>query len=253
MPETFQDNAAFVRRSNRPAIPLLIVPPASSSAIATARSAPVVPPEWAIERLIKSIGRVPAAAGRMLDAIAAVKIFKPIMIPLSSVWTGISLLFLIGVYVGIGSGFSSIRAKMEMTDLEFFDWWPMQVLIALLAVNLSIVTLRRIPLTLYRVGVWTVHIGILTLLTGCVWYFSQKSEGSVRIFLNKSVGAYYDATERALYVYKLKDDGTVDSAVSPTMTPLPHLPIYYEHIAEQGNAMDRGIDGEAAFGDVIRC
>ena len=42
-------------------------------------------------------------------------------------------------------------------------------------------------MTLFKMGSWTVHIGILTLITGCVWYFSQKHEGSVRIYLKKTV------------------------------------------------------------------
>ena len=86
--------------------------------------------------------------------------------------------------------------KLEMTDLQFFDAWPMRILLALLAVNLTIVTLRRIPLTLFKLGVWMVHIGILTLIAGSVWYFSQKQEGSVRIFLHQSVASCFDATER---------------------------------------------------------
>jgi hypothetical protein len=192
------------------------------------------PPEWPIEKFVLQIGRGPAALKRVLDGAAKLPVLKPILRFFNSVWVGITLLFLIGVYVGIGSGFASLRARMEMTDLEFFNAWPMQVLIGLLAVNLTVVTLRRIPLTVFKLGVWTVHIGILTLLAGCIWYFSQKYEGSVRVFLNQSVSEFYDATERSLYVYKIRPDGTVDLA-SETMTPLPKLPIYNEHIANEHN------------------
>ena len=100
-----------------------------------------------------------------------------------------------------------------------------------------VVTLRRIPLTLFKLGSWTVHIGILTLIGGCVWYFSHKQEGSVRIYLNKAVHYCYDVTERALYAFPVNADGTFDTE-HPTITPIPSLPIYAEHLADSGNPVD---------------
>src|SRR6185437_8463312 len=104
-----------------------------------------------------------------------------------------------------------------------------------------------IPLTLFKLGVWTVHIGILTLLTGCVIYFSQKQEGAVRIFLHQTASDCYDVTERSLYTYPMKADGTVDTAAA-VMTRLPGLPIYYEHIAERNNAIDMPVPVSALTG-----
>ncbi len=155
----------------------------------------------------------------------------------SSVLLGITWLALIGIYIGVGSGLPTMRAKLEVTDLQFFDAWPMRILLALLAINLTVVTLRRIPLTLFKLGVWMVHIGILTLVGGSVWYFSHKQEGSVRIFLHQSVGSYFDATERALYAFAVDKNGSPLMSRS-TMTPLRTLPIFYEHLKENGNALD---------------
>ena len=200
-------------------------------------TAQAVPPEWAAERFFKTIGRAPAVAGRALTAASKLPVLGVIIRFFSSVVLGITLLALLGAYIGVGSGLPGMRAKLEMTDLQFFDAWPMRVLLAMLAVNLTIVTLRRIPLTLYKVGVWTVHIGILTLIGGSVWYFSHKQEGSVRIFLHRSVGSYFDATERALYAFTIDSTGTIDSAAS-TMTPLPTLPIFYEHLASNHQPLD---------------
>lgn len=198
---------------------------------------PGLPPEWAIERFIKAIGRGPKAVGKMLDAAAKVPVLGDGVRFFSSVWVGISLLISIAAYVAIGSGFPGLREAFEITDLQFFDAWPMRILLALLALDLSVVTLRRIPLTLFKLGSWTVHIGILTLISGCVWYFSHKEEGSVRIYLNHSVNYCYDVTERALFAYPMNADGSFDTE-HPVITPLPTLPIYAEHLAENGNGVD---------------
>jgi hypothetical protein len=198
---------------------------------------PAHPPEWALERVFKMIGRGPAAAGRGLTAAAKLPVIGVVVRFFSSVVLGITLLALLGAYIGVGSGLPGMRAHLEMTDLQFFDAWPMRILLALLAVNLTVVTLRRIPLTLFKLGVWTVHIGILTLIGGSVWYFSHKQEGSVRIFLHHTVGSYFDATERALYAFPIDSKGVINSAAS-TMTPLPTLPIFYEHLASNHQPLD---------------
>jgi hypothetical protein len=199
---------------------------------ATATRLKVTVPEWAVERWIGYVSRWTSAVGRGLDRLAngpapvswIVRFF-------SSVWLGILWLFLIGVYVGVGSGMSWVRARLEMTDLQFFDAMPMRVLLALLGVTLIVVTFRRITLSVFKLGVWTVHIGIITLLISCVVYFSQKEEGSVRIFLNQTVDHYFDSMQRAIYV-------TVPGAKETSMTALPTLPIYYEHLANTGNPLN---------------
>jgi hypothetical protein len=204
---------------------------------------PPRPPEWPLERAIKTVGRIPAAAGRLLDRLARRPLIGPPIRFFSSVWIGIGWLLLLGAYIGIGSGLPSMRAKLEMTDLQFFDAWPMRIILAGLALSLIVVTLRRIPLTLFKLGVWTVHIGILTLIGGAVWYFSHKVEGSVRIYLHHKVSGYYDAVERSLYAWRIRPDGTVDPA-SRSMIPLPQLPIFYEHIAEKNNPLNLTLPAE---------
>ena len=206
------------------------------------------PPEWPIERVVKTVGKIPAAAGRILDRLAKVPFIGHVIRLFSSVWLGISILALIGTYIAIGSGFADLRAYLEMTDLQFFDAWPMRILLACLALDLSIVTLRRIPLTLFKLGPWTVHIGILTLIGGCVWYFSHKEEGSVRIYLNQSVNHCYDVTERALYAFPVRADGTFDTD-HPVITPIPTLPIYYQYPDERRPALDIALAAGALPGD----
>src|SRR5262249_41634463 len=107
-------------------------------------SSPSPPPEWGAERFVKMIGKGPGALGEMLDRAARVKGIGGVVRFFSSVWVGIILLGLIAAYIAIGSGVPALRSKLEMTDLEFFDAMPMRILLALLALDLIVVTLRRI-------------------------------------------------------------------------------------------------------------
>ena len=68
-----------------------------------------------------------------------------------------------------------------MTEFEWFHWWPFKWLIALLCLNMSIVTLRKIPFNILTAGVWTIHTGVIVLVLGCLVYFSQKIEGDVLV------------------------------------------------------------------------
>ncbi len=103
---------------------------------------------------------------------------------LSSVWLGITLMFLLFVYMSIGSAGYAIRQArwLEMTEYEWFHWWPFDALIAALCLNLSIATIRRIPLRVVNLGVWMIHSGIIILCVGSVIYFSQKVEGDTPVF-----------------------------------------------------------------------
>src|SRR5687767_11875140 len=81
----------------------------------------------------------------------------------SSIWLGVTLLALLFVYSAIGSSGVPIHPNIldpshwvavrqlrpfEMTEFEWFHWWPFDLLIALICVNLVVATLRRIPFKL---------------------------------------------------------------------------------------------------------
>ena len=51
----------------------------------------------------------------------------------------------------------------EMTEFEWFHWWPFDVLIGLLCLNMATTTLRRIPLNTINLGVWMIRTGIIML------------------------------------------------------------------------------------------
>ncbi len=119
---------------------------------------------------------------------------------IASVPFGIATMILIAIYIALGSGFPSLREYFEMDELMFFSAWPLKVLMTLLVVNLAVVTVRRIPLTPPRYGVWCIHIGIITLVLSTSVYYSQKVEGLTIIPTNGVTQHFYDRWERSLYV-----------------------------------------------------
>jgi cytochrome c-type biogenesis protein CcsB len=118
----------------------------------------------------------------------------------SSVKFGIALLVALFLYMAVGSAGivypvhpnllhpDAWRHAMprqwrpfEMTEFEWFRWWPFLLLMALIATNIAWTTLRRIPLRPVNFGVWMIHLGVLTVIAGSVWYFATKVEGDAPV------------------------------------------------------------------------
>ncbi|MGH7290812.1 MAG: hypothetical protein ACREJT_06355, partial [Myxococcota bacterium] len=114
----------------------------------------------------------------------------------SSVWLGITLLTLLFIYMAIGSSgvptqlnifapaawkFPREWPAFEMSEFEWFHWWPFDLLILLLCVNLVITTVRRIRFNVVNLGVWMIHSGIIVLAIGSVIYFTTKIEGDTLV------------------------------------------------------------------------
>jgi hypothetical protein len=138
---------------------------------------------------------------------------------LNNVIFGITLMVLIAAYIAVGSGVPSVREYFEMNELQFFNAWPLKVLMLLLCLNLIVVTTNRIPLTPPRYGVWCIHAGIIILITGTSLYYHLKVEGKTLIPLGHTVNLFYDSGQRALYARVLKGE-------TYGMHPLPSLPRY---------------------------
>ncbi|MFT3686508.1 MAG: hypothetical protein QM783_16580 [Phycisphaerales bacterium] len=71
---------------------------------------------------------------------------------------------------------------LEMTELEFYGWWPLKALLFLFVLNMIVATVRRIEFTVPNIGVLTVHTGIVTLGLGAAVYSVAKQEGDVLLF-----------------------------------------------------------------------
>ncbi|MBT5584306.1 MAG: hypothetical protein HOJ54_09925 [Phycisphaerae bacterium] len=115
---------------------------------------------------------------------------------LNTIWFGITLMTALFVYCSIGSAGIPLSIEIwepgtwyplresrffEMTEYEWFNWWPFFTLMGLLCVNMAIVTICRIPLTAVHAGVWMIHAGIIVMTIGCVIYFGTKVEGDVAV------------------------------------------------------------------------
>lgn len=114
----------------------------------------------------------------------------------STVWFGITTLVLLFLYSSIGSSgvpvsfiiwepqaWVNLREMrgLEMTEFEWFHWWPFKWLVAILCLNMIIVTVRKIQFNILTVGVWTIHTGVIVMVLGCLVYFSKKIEGDVLV------------------------------------------------------------------------
>ncbi len=102
----------------------------------------------------------------------------------SSIWLGVFLAVLLFVYCSIGSALPAVRqhAWLEMTEFEWFHWWPFNLLVALFATVMVIATIRRIPLRKLNAGVWMIHTGIIMMTLGSYVYFGTKVEGDAPVF-----------------------------------------------------------------------
>lgn len=113
------------------------------------------------------------------------------------------------------SSYSSITLRrlplFEMTELEYYSWWPLRVVLLLFVVNMVVATVRRIEFTLPRLGVLMVHTGIVLIALGSIYYQGLKREGDVVLVAGPpgarggiTEGApahtFYDNTALALYV-----------------------------------------------------
>lgn len=119
---------------------------------------------------------------------------------LSSVRLGVTLLAVLFVYSAIGSAgvvypvswrlldYGVWRHDMvrqwpvfEMTEFEWFHTDFFIALCGLLLLNIVVTTLRRIPLRVINLGVWTIHTGVVVLIVGSVVYFALKVEGDTPV------------------------------------------------------------------------
>ncbi|GMU19929.1 MAG: hypothetical protein AMXMBFR13_00330 [Phycisphaerae bacterium] len=113
---------------------------------------------------------------------------------IGSIPFGLAMLILIFVYSSIGSAAPPIRQgamadwtgleflRFDKSEMEWFSWWPFQIMTALFCLAMVIITIRRIRLTLVNAGVWAIHTGIVILAVSSAYYFGTKVEGDAVIF-----------------------------------------------------------------------
>ncbi|MBM4108225.1 MAG: hypothetical protein FJ255_05360 [Phycisphaerae bacterium] len=100
---------------------------------------------------------------------------------------------------------------LEMSELEFYSWWPLRLVLLLFVANMVTATVRRIEFSFPNLGVLMVHTGIVLLALGSVYYNGLKLEGDTILFAGQpdQAGtqepgppqeAFYDNTDVALFV-----------------------------------------------------
>jgi hypothetical protein len=112
----------------------------------------------------------------------------------SSVRFGVVLMAILFVYSSIGSagvlypsseGWAHDQLRQwrpfEMTEFEWFHWWPFDLMMILIAITITVTTIRKIPFKPVNYGVWTIHAGILLMMLGCWIYFGTKVEGDAPV------------------------------------------------------------------------
>ncbi|MFA9479859.1 hypothetical protein ACERK3_16370 [Phycisphaerales bacterium AB-hyl4] len=113
---------------------------------------------------------------------------------------------------------------LEMTELEFYAWWPMQIILILFVLNMVWATIRRIEFKFANLGVLTVHSGIVVMAIGSILYGHFKVEGDTILWRRDLGGTFenvfYDAHEPALYI---------DVDDRQLMVPIPELPRYNDY------------------------
>lgn len=99
---------------------------------------------------------------------------------------------------------------MEMTETQFYAWWPMRLALIVFVVNMIVATVRRIEFNFKNVGVLSVHTGIVLISVGSVFYQRFKQEGDTLIPAGMAgVGpaqrSFYDREDVVLYVAQHED------------------------------------------------
>lgn len=113
----------------------------------------------------------------------------------------------------IAQEFASVTVRrlpsVEMTELEFYSAWPLQLILGMFVVNMIVATVRRIEFNFLNLGVLTVHSGIVLIALGSVYYQGLKKEGDVLLLSSPTPSGqlapgpaattFYDNTAITLY------------------------------------------------------
>ncbi len=102
---------------------------------------------------------------------------------------------------------------LEMSELEFYSWWPLRIILIAFVINMITATVRRIEFVFVNIGVLTVHTGIVTIALGSIYYHGGKLEGDTLLVAGEpgpdgrptpgvAQGGFYDNTEVALWVFR---------------------------------------------------
>ncbi len=128
---------------------------------------------------------------------------------------------------------------MEMSELEFYAWWPLSLILWLFIINMIVTTVRRIEFRIEKAGVLSVHTGIVMLALGSAYYGRAKQEGDVLLMagefdpvkkkqeLGPPAVGFYDNTRVVLQVAQGKRGPSGQPLIEQRL--LEGLPRYNEY------------------------
>lgn len=135
----------------------------------------------------------------------------------------------------------------EMTEVEFYGWWPMKAALLLFVLNMLTATVRRIELRPLNAGVLSVHTGIVMIAVGSIIYERAKVEGDMVLLRNqRGADFFYDRNIAAIYGWSEANP----QAGSYTL-PLPGLPRYNPAIESTGYLWTRDLPRDESHASVF--
>ncbi len=129
----------------------------------------------------------------------------------------------------------------EMTETQFYAWWPMRLALILFVTNMIVTTIRRIEFTFKNLGVLMVHTGIVSIALGSVFYQRFKLEGDTLLpsgtngMPGPAQRAFYDRQDVSLYVAQAR---TPNAQPQFELRPLNRLPLYNAYSLDAGIPKD---------------
>jgi len=133
----------------------------------------------------------------------------------------------------------------EMTEIEFYSWWPFKLVLVTFVLNMVTATVRRIEFVFLNIGVLTVHTGIVLISLGSIFYERGKVEGDIRLVRNSAPkSVFYDAIVPAVYAWR-EGDGRL------YVHPLKGLARYNDAPAGTRYAPGVALHGQPQFTDLF--
>lgn len=199
-------------------------------------------PMWVTNRLLRSFGTArPARFAIVLLGLIGLTVlvawgWKIVLAPMMAYdpSTGHGIQF----FSAFVQKYSTVQVRrmpgMEMSELEFYSWWPLSALLVLFIVNMVVATLRRIEFSVPNIGVLTVHTGIVSIALGSVLYATHKQEGDMLLLAGDGLDdednplpgraetGFFDNTRTALWV-------TQDRSRGWEQRPLSNVPRYNDY------------------------
>jgi hypothetical protein len=133
----------------------------------------------------------------------------------------------------------------EMTEAQFYSWWPLRWALVLFVISMIVATVRRIEFKFVNLGVLTVHAGIVMIGLGSLYYRATKLEGDTLLLAGEvgpdgrpTVGppqdGFFDNADTALWVTQRS------ARIKFESRPLRGVPRYNEYGLSAGSLESAG-------------